>query len=211
MLNQEHKLYFPFILYVRPHATNTFGVYKLNWITQEIVFRSKIENCISTLPFDYEHKIADLVFGLQTGYLTEIRRCAHAAINEFNVHRQVDGYMQDLCLKPGVSYVETAFRLLADSILDEHSDYYTRAYVLKTIAFHAMLYKFWCCQTTKTSIYENARLYDLAQASRTAQKIKHPGYDLDKSTEEISKFLEAIKNHQKVFEESKRCLKRKQK
>lgn len=182
MLELNNKLHFPVLQ--KRFSCGDFAVYVLDWSRQEQITSQNIDKSLPDLPPEYRDKIR-LHFGLKKEYLEEIRRCTKAAINEISIERKINGSMETLCLRPCVAYVETAFRLLADSILDKDNSY-TRDYSLKTIAFHSLLYKFWHNQTNKINVYEYSRLYELAQVNRIAQKIEDP-------SNEITMFLNSIK------------------
>ncbi len=213
MLSSDRKLFFPSIVYLKAYhqlsniTSLPAGIYCANWDQQEnhVCRRTsslhKIEITLPSLPKQYDDQIKNLKFCLSWDFIAEIQRCAHAAVAEFNIHRKLGSSIKELCLGPGVAYIEISFRLLADAIFDEEEEFYTRDYTLKTIAFHAMLYKFWCYQVPKDKICDYARIYNLAQASRCANKLEPPGDDIETSTKEIARFLDEIRIHQIKLEE----------
>lgn len=145
MLNNTNKLFFPKIEFEKSVEINhTSGdnkivnLYRLDWTHKE----RKCNNGESELPFEYEDKIKNLRFAISDGYLREIRRTSWASVEELNMMRSVDNSLRHIYLKTTVSYVSVAFRLIADSIFDNETNFYYRQ-PDKIVTPHLLLYKFW--------------------------------------------------------------------
>jgi hypothetical protein len=211
MLGAERKLYFPSIVYLKDSqliyaqdAGRPVKLYRLDWNRQEDTIRQKHENWNKTqfpdihspfIPFPkkYDNMIKEFIFCLNHSYLSEIRRCSRMALTEYNIDKNdMDTMIREFCLLPTKAFIKTAFKLLADSIFVEKDRNFSHNYTQKIIAFHAMLYKFWCYQTGRGVVCNNAGIFQLVQAKQQSGK----------TNKDIEDFLEVIRKHQQQLEAS---------
>lgn len=130
-------LYFPNLIQINDNN------HKLNWTG------------FHKLPEPYEEHIQDLVFKLDSSYLTEIRRTRENAICEWDLRRgRLDTMVRDWCLKPAIAFTQTHFKLLWDRITDTDLRY-------SSWLQYALPYKMWLGQTGGACVFRNAGLHDL--------------------------------------------------
>ncbi len=97
------------------------------------------------MPEELDKEVKDYVFALDSGYLSEIRRCSQQGVQEWNVPRPFDTIIREMCLEVPQSYIKVAFSLLSDCILNEKTGYWDHSDRRESACL--MLYKFWCHQT----------------------------------------------------------------
>ena len=173
MLRLTPTLLFP--RFVRTGETNfksksgssdskTTMVYQLDWdpidkIREDRWYKYQAQTSDSkfmgTLPPKYDEWVKGMQFAIPQHYMEEIRRCAHQASIEWATERHFDTMIREICLKPAISYAYVAFRLIADCMYDDQSNYFYRGDD-KTIATQAMLYKFWSYQTGRGLLKDHA-------------------------------------------------------
>ncbi len=134
-----------------------------------------------TLPEPYHSTVCNLRFCISSSYKDEIQRTTHRALGEWAMPRRFDTMIREMCLKPAKAYIEIAFELLADCILDEKEEYFARGGMQKVVLASAMLYKFWFNQTGSGVAHSNA-----------VNRLN--GYIED---EELKKLVSVLKSHQK--------------
>ena len=206
MLNINQCLCFPTLCTGEecPEIDGIATLYYLDWSSQEtcaIKFGNKLlgENLFSegsaSLPEPYDSDIKKLVFAIKPIHLSELKRCCLMAMAEYNLINSIyDDIIARFCIKPAVAYIETAFKLLSDSIFTVHRNYYSRDYFSKIIYFHAMLYKFWCYQTYSSYIWERSVIDRLQQHITLTKKMGSlESIDPDKR---IRSFVVAVHKHQ---------------
>jgi hypothetical protein len=167
MLNNTNKLFFPKIAFEKSveispnNAENKIlNLYTLDWTRKE----RKCSQGLEELSFEYETIIKSLKFAISDAYLREIRRASWSAAYELNVNRSLDSSLKRTYMSPVVSYIEEAFRLLADSSFDEQTNFYYRG-KNKIILPHLLLYKFWKKQTQNSMILNFTRTDELLTIS----------------------------------------------
>jgi len=166
MLNNKNKLFFPKIKYEGSTELKSFNseskivnLYYLDWQRKEL--KSNMNNTLQDLPHELNTKVKNLKFIIDTSYLNEIRRTSWQAITEWNEIRNIaDKSAKKIYLKPTASYVESAFKLLADCIFDIDTEFYYRQDD-KVIIPYLLLYKFWKNQASKNLILDFACIPEL--------------------------------------------------
>ena len=161
MLSNTSKLYFPKIVYDKITSLNTVNesdalykpqkLYRLDWSRKQSKC-SKNQNG-EELTHEYEQFIMDARFLISDVHLREIRRVSWKAIEEWNVHRQLDTYLKNIYLKPAAAYVEVAFQLLSDCLYDHDTLSYQKG-TDKLLSTYILLYKFWINQVPGDSVLD---------------------------------------------------------
>jgi len=188
MLSNTAKLYFPKMVFEKPTTiqissndplTNfkSVNLYKLDWSRKE----NKCNHSLKELNDEYESLISNLRFVISDNYLVEIRRCSWDAVKEWNIRRQIDTSLKSMYMQPAAAYVETAFRLLVDSLFDEETKFYYRKKD-KLIMIYLLLYKFWKNQVSNSLIFNFSKINELLTVSINENIT-------DVEAEEINKFL----------------------
>jgi len=190
MLSNTSKLYFPKLVFEKAvtisnqNAASTeikpLNLYALDWTRKT----NKCSNGCEELPEDYEYLLHSLRFSISDGYLKEIRRCAWSAVAEWNSIRLLDSSMKSVYLLSAASYIETAFKLLTDSLYDDETKYFYRKDDKKIIPY-ILLYKFWKNQTNNSLILSFTKTSELITMT-----LNHKLSDSD--NEQINKFLNFI-------------------
>ncbi len=182
----------------------TAGLYSLNWVKEnncnlDNVFGKPFLDEMSSkkrLPEEYLSIIDELLFAITPVYLHKICRFCQSADKELNINLNENDGLFELSLRPIIAYVEIAFKLLADCIIEKNKDYFTRNYTLKTIVFHSMLYIFWGRYVGKGMLGDFSGIYRLSQRSCAAKSIsqQYP-VKFSSDTQEIRDFLSEIRKH----------------
>jgi hypothetical protein len=150
-----------------------------------------------TLPKKYDDWVKSMLFAIPQNYFDEIRRTARMGLIEWSTGRPFDTMIRDICLQPAIGYIFTSFRLLADCLYDEKTNYFYRG-PDKVIAPQALLYKFWSGQTGGGLVRDHAHF----------NRIESMQCDC-RENEECSKcvmdnpiwcFLQTIKEHENLVE-----------
>ena len=178
MLNNKSKLFFPKIIYdksiqIEPSNSQSkiANLYYLDWTRKEL--KCNTNSPRPDLPHNLDDKVKNLKFMIDNSYLDEIRRTSWQAIAELNQIRSItDKSMKRIYLKPAASYIETAFKLLADTTFDEDTEYYYRQHD-KIIIPYLLLYKFWKGQIAKNLILEFANIPELMVKTSTDEQRKY--------------------------------------
>lgn len=188
MLSNTFKLYFPKLVFEKAvtisNSSSTeikpLNLYTLSWFRKT----SKCSNGYNELPEDYEYLLDSLRFAISDGYLKEIRRCSWSAVAEWNSIRLLDSSMKSVYLLSASAYIETAFKLLSDSLYDEETKYFYRKDDKKIIPY-ILLYKFWKNQTSNSLILNFVKASELITMTLN-QKL------FEGDLEQINKFLNFI-------------------
>ena len=196
MLNNKKKIYFPKILFSgsiecfpknsdREHNNDTItrSTYKLDWTKKD----TKCSPNQPELSTYYEDVLSNIIYVIDDGYLSEIRRAAWLSIYELNQKRDIDPALKQIYMDPVISYVYEAFRLLADCAFDTSTQYYYRG-EHKEILTYLLLYKFWKNQINKNLILKFSRIDELITRSTNTDDLT------DTKINQINLFLNYINN-----------------
>lgn len=171
MLSLRNNLLFPHFIHQGEvsfkswsDSQKTTDIYKLDW---DPIDNTRKERCLKdadtsevifpgTLPEPYDSWVKDMLFAIPNMYMEEIRRCARLALIEWGASRPFDTMIREICLEPAIYYVYVSFRLIADCLYDEKTEYFYRGED-KSFATQAMLYKFWSFQTGWGLIRDHAQ------------------------------------------------------
>jgi len=135
--------------------------YMLDWSSVDKIKKDKF-NCwaseyshklvfVPTIPLEYKW-IEDLKFMIPDTYLSEIRRNAHIASEEWNIRRPFDTMIREACLAPAIEHIFTAFYLLGDCVYNEKSFGYDHDFPYANI----LAYKFWMYQTGGGLVWDHS-------------------------------------------------------
>lgn len=156
-----------------------------------------------TLPKKYDDWVKDMLFAIPQSYYDEIHRTARLGLIEWSTERHFDTMIREICLQPAIGYIFTSFRLLADCLYDEKTNYFSRD-PDKVIAPQALLYKFWSGQTGRGLIRDHAdfrRIESSVQCTCGENEKCSKCEKEDSSTSyHIRCFLKAIKEHEELVE-----------
>jgi len=206
-----------------PDSNNSINLYKLNWgpmdESREQQWIRRVGDSLSsndqtfhlvrfpgTLPKTYDDWVKDMLFAIPRHYQDEIRRTARMAVTEWATERSFDTMIRDICLGPAIEYAYVSFRLLADCLYDQKTNYYDRRED-KFIVPQVLLYKFWSGQTGRGLVRDHAHFERLTKRLETYKRAAPggPGDDdsvgNDSKTAIIQRFIEAIDKHEKDIEE----------
>lgn len=193
-------------------------VYKLDWSQTEknkkehfykwiknskTTFTCSPTEFVGDLPKEYDEWLKNFTFAIPVHYLERIRDFSRRGQETWTARYPFDTSIRELCYKPAISYIEVAFKLIADCIYDSETNYFYRGDD-KVIVAHAALYKFWCFQTGRGLIEDHAdfeRLEFIANFEGYGDE-RPVGDTALKIT--VKKFLNAIKEHNKVLDEAHR-------
>lgn len=139
------------------------SAYILDWDRFESQIGDLYIERIPALPPIYENQIRETKFIIPHGYLKEIRRMSQMALSEWNIERGFDTSVREHCLKPVISFIESAFYLLSDTVYDEETQYYSRGISSKLIKY-LMLWKFWMYQTGRGFVKYHAQIPELEES-----------------------------------------------
>jgi len=186
----------------------TTDIYSLDWDSKDEHHKRNHEKWLKSyhpdkenipflyeLPEPYESWIQSLEFAIPRNYLDEIRRTTGYAIIEWGMERGFDTSIREMCLKPAISYVAVAFKLIADCPYDKEKNYFYRGND-KFIIKHALLYRFWLNQTGGGLVRYHAEL-DKLERSIAFSKERNRWDDHDR---EAQKFLNKINKFEKIWE-----------
>lgn len=174
MLSLKNPLHFPKLVYVgkvsRSKPKEVWGnLYRLDWVHQEGIIRDKYDQWVKdyqpnrglefipAIPIEYSDWMEGLTFALQGVYLREIKRNARQAVTEWNIPRDFDTSIREMCLAPASEHIKVAFKLLGDCIYDEETHYYSREGKRRLFSY-AALSRFWYRQTGSYYAKCNAEL-----------------------------------------------------
>lgn len=149
------------------------------------------------LPKEYDEWLKNFTFAIPEHYRARIGDFSRRSLETWTDKYPFDTSIREMCLKPAISYVEAAFKLIADCPYDEETNYFYRGDD-KIIVAYAALYKFWCFQTGRGCIEDHADFQRLRFLSTLAT------LEPSKTKIEVDKFLEAIKEHNKKLDEAHR-------
>jgi hypothetical protein len=196
MLNNKKKIYFPKIVFIKPveftsknselenkSDKTAHSLYRLDWSKKT----NKCNGGQPELHEYFEHILSEMVFAIDDGYLSEIRRAAWLSIYELNQKRDIDPAIKQIYLDPVISYVYESFRLLADCAFDESTQFYYRG-DHKEILTYLLLYKFWKNQISKNLILKFCRIDELITKATNTDNIDSSKAD------QINFFLKYINN-----------------
>jgi hypothetical protein len=162
MLHLHKSLLFPTLVYLEdikfknlPSNLKT-SVYKLDWAKIEEIKLNQwlkqrpdklsITSFCGTIPDSIKTWIDNMQFVLSEEYLQEIRHCSMKSVEEWDRKRPPAKHGLDPAIAPAISYIDTAFHLLADCLYDPETKFYSRSGI-KMIAPYTLLYRFWAHQT----------------------------------------------------------------
>jgi hypothetical protein len=208
---------------LKSESDKTTKLYKLDWddfdsavLKRHIDWNAKCwpDSSIPIIQkFDeyYEGILQSLRFAIPFSYLNEIRRVTQCAMIEWSIHRSFDTDIREMCLKPAIRYIETAFKLICDCAYDTGTKYYYRAdnkYILAPM----LLYRFWQHQTGSGRITDHAGFDSLksrlawaitVSTSDTSQTISAEGIERSKlEAEALKKFLNYFEDRSNKIQES---------
>jgi hypothetical protein len=191
MLSNTYKLYFPKIVFDKAVLIGStpqtdlqkpINLYRLDWSRKE----SKCANTNAELNGYYESLLNSFSFAISDGYLKEIHRVSWIAPSEWNSLRLLDNSLKHIYLKPAASYVEVAFRLIADSAYDEGLKFYYRGEHKKVLPY-VLLYKFWKNQVSNNLIFNFSKISELITLSMNTELT-------DEESVSINDFLTYVNN-----------------
>jgi len=212
MLSTRIQLYFPKLRFKKEASFGSWSdgksspVFRLDWTFKEEQCRKKHERWlknhhpdknipfINSLPEEYETWLSELLFAVPKHYLTEIRRCAKRALREWEMERNFDTSVREMCLRIAQTYIEVAFRLLVDCTYDEKQNCFYKGDD-KPIIVSAALYKFWAHQTGRGGLLRNAKVHELKDS---IQFWSEQGTD-KASIPIVNKFIGDLEDHNKNF------------
>lgn len=171
------NLLFPTIIYLDEklikigNEKRFFHICKLDWSYSDKKKKEDYEKWLKNhnegihryygdLPEEYDKYVKEQKFLLNGTYLHEIKRTATQGYIEWATERHFDTSIREMCLKPAQSFIEVSFKLLADCIYDEKTQYFSRdekRYILDNM----MLYKFWQHQTGRGLVKFYAEIDEL--------------------------------------------------
>jgi len=153
---------------------------------------------VPALPPEYEQKIREAKFIISHEYMREIKRMSQAALMEWNISRGFDTNIREQCLRPAIEFVKCAFMLLADSLYDEETQYYSRGikgWVMKYI----MAWKFWMYQTGRGCVYDHAGMDELKRRANFHNDVE--AVENKEFADEAFKWIKASEEHYKVIDD----------
>jgi hypothetical protein len=162
-----------------------------------------IDHAYSFIPFlpeEYYEWLRSIKFAISKDFYREIKRHSRLAIDQWshvNNANHSNGYTNDICLKPAMAHVESAFRLLADSAYSEDRKSYER-YGKNVILAPAMTYHFWGNVLDQKSVWNVSGLNRINSSYR--YKNPHAVQETHKDEEGRSsmiEFLEDVKEREK--------------
>lgn len=205
MLSVVSPLYFPKLKKIdeisiglrseRSDEGKVTSIYSLDWSLQNkikeehyIKWRSSTSDMKfpGDLPKEYEEMLGKIIFAIPFHYLQRIRYYAKLGFELWNEKNSFDTNIREMCLKPSISSVEVAFKLIADCIYDKKTNYFYRGDD-KVIISRVMLYKFWNHQTGRGLLEDHADF---------------DGMMCWKDRECVKKFIEAIKKFREKLDEA---------
>jgi len=209
MLNINKNLYFPHIQRLTINESSKKDCWLLNWKNKLFMLNwDKHEQNIKKqfyykentppIPEFYDNMLNKLLFAPTYKNLVAIRKHCWQALLELNITDESSkSLLKETTMIPCVAFVKTAFLILADSIFGNENEPYSKDYSLKVIAFHSMLYKFWCFQVKPELICRYAGLEELSSRNNIMQSLNKSEH------KEINVFLAAIQKHQKTIQVTK--------
>jgi len=212
MLSLSQPLYFPKLVHVGEATFKAWtdtkkktNLYKLDWSKSENFKRSNfndwakrhkgISQYIGDLPEEYDEWLKDFTFAIPSHYMFRITDFSQKALAGWCARYPFDTAIRELCLKPAISYIEVAFKLIADCPYDKETNYFYRKDD-KILIAHAALYKFWSFQTGRGLVEDHADFNRLEFISKMKGALAPP----DKYRAAVIDFLNSIKEHQKALE-----------
>lgn len=166
---------------------------KNHWADKNLIY-------IEPLPEPYNSWTKNLKFALPNRYMEEIRRCTWKSVEEGHHRYSFDTAVRDICCEIRNSYVSVAFRLLADCVYDEETNYFLR-YPDKLLVAPCLLYKFWGYQTGWGLLKDDHHAM-IDKLEHNIKWRKDRGSDYDKrDAKAVDAFLAAIEDQEKLREE----------
>lgn len=149
----------------------------------------RAQQWLPALPPRYDNFVKGLTFAINPKYFSEIRRMATMSHMEWTMERPFDTMIRDICLRPAIEYIFTAFRLLSDCVVDLGRQRWYRGNDAILIPY-AMAYKFWRNQTGYGLVMDHAMIPEL----------QHRLPWLSESTRmEVEEFLKVLEEHQELI------------
>jgi len=209
MLSLSQPFYFPKFIHAGEANFKAWSdrfkktrLYKLDWSQAENYKEDKYykwakERDIKAkytgeLPVKYDEWLKNITFAIPEHYMYRIKDFSQKANFGWCDKYPYDTSIRELCLKPAISYVEVAFKLIADCPYNEETNYFYRGDDRILIA-HAALYKFWSFQTGRGCVEDHADF-------RRLEYIVKKGMAKPEFKTMVRKFLSAIKRYQKRLE-----------
>lgn len=212
MFRLTHPLYFPLLKRVgettfKAHSdvSRSTGLYVLNWAELDRIRKERYEKRTKievgqqlppfpgTLPKKYSW-VEDIRFALPRHYLDQIRQSTRQAMDIWGREYGFDTMIREICLEPAISHSYVAFRLLADCVYDEKTNYWSRD-DSKFIVPQALLYKFWSFQTGRGLVRDHAKFNKITWILESGPQMSN-----DSKSNEVMKFLDAIKEYEEDLE-----------
>lgn len=133
-------LHFPKLQFLEnmivPRRNKEVAVYQLDWAG------------FNQLPAPYNAAVDNLLFWINADYLAEIQRNQNRATEEWNLIRNFDTAVRDICLEPAIAHARVAMKLLWDCRAEDQF----------WVAQNAMVYRMWLGQTGGACVARNAEL-----------------------------------------------------
>jgi hypothetical protein len=143
---------------------STGDLYKLKWPGEKYKIGVLPEGC---------QWVNDLVFCLDDKYLKEIRRTCQRAAEEWAMRRSFDTCVREMCLKPAISFVATAFYLLCDTIYEEDGrEYDPHSLSRRYLAKYLLGFQFWVGQTGSGLVVDHCGIYDKYLRDMSLSRVK---------------------------------------
>ena len=207
MLGLQHSLDFPKLVYVKDvnfksrsetDESKSSQLYRLDWTSFDRKQKEKFEKWrdenwkdhgmeyVPSLPENYDKWMDGLRFAINHSYKNEIYRNTRRSLEEWGIKRSFDTVIREMCLKPAEMHVEVAFKLIADCMYDEDTNYFYRGSA-RAILSHALLYRFWFHQTGR----------GLVKVKAEWDKLEWKRNDLNGDAEkmEVELFMADIERH----------------
>jgi hypothetical protein len=152
MLRFNNQLLFPTLKKISLHSLNK-SLFNLNWEKNDLLKKDHWENSSrltsdsifpGTLPKKYKDWVDTMVFAISNNLLEEIRYCSLKASEEWG--RKKPEYWEPLPLNNAtISYIMTAFNLIADCLYDLKTENFSRDERKAHIPY-ILAYRFWIYQ-----------------------------------------------------------------
>jgi len=177
MLTVRCPIRFPQLVFVEeinfPTNDSKAPLYRLDWSKFEDHHKEKHEAWnkkwypSQTIPAaDFvpeEYRTIDSMHYLLDGkYIDEINRCFRQAFDEWQQNKPFDTVIRLVTLDIQKAYLYVGFKLLCDCMFSKKTDFYERG-VLKTIAPHYFLVRFWQHNVGTSHVYDFSMLNKLKE------------------------------------------------
>lgn len=146
-------------------------------------------------PEPWESKLKGYRYAIPHEYMDAIHESTMKAELEWNQERHFDTNIREMCLKPGISFIEVAFRLLSDCLYSEETNYFLRDPNKWSIGVTLHLIRFWQHQTGSGLVLNHSRFHEVE--SLLSFKESQYGSDEgdDNQTSELRRFVKFAKEH----------------